>query len=61
MKSCMFCKRGISEESVIDFCEPCGVGVWGPKMFKTIVQNMESARNAGDLYQGSVTAPSAKK
>lgn len=48
-KKCIYCSREISEDSVIDFCEKCGIGVWGEKMFKTIVNNMENARNNGDL------------
>jgi len=41
-------------ESVIDFCERCGIGVFGHKMFNAIVENMENARDRGDLFQGSV-------
>ena len=36
-------------ESVIDFCERCGIGVFGHKMFNAIVENMENARDRGDL------------
>ena len=53
-KKCIYCKQEIPQESVIDFCERCGVGVWGHKMFKTIVKNMEDARSTGNLHQGSV-------
>jgi len=42
---------------VIDFCEKCGVGVWGPKMFKAIVDQMNTAKDRGDLNQGLVTEP----
>lgn len=55
VKKCIYCKSDIPEESVIDFCSRCGVGVWGEKMFKAIVQNMESARDTGNLNQGSIT------
>lgn len=48
-KKCIYCYAEISESSVIDFCEKCGKGVWGEKMFNTIVQNMENAREKGDL------------
>jgi hypothetical protein len=48
-KKCIYCSSEISDDSVIDFCKRCGVGVWGEKMFKTIVDNMESARSNGDL------------
>ena len=49
VKKCIYCKEEVREESVIDFCEKCGKNVWGEKMFNTIVQNMEEARERGDL------------
>jgi len=55
MKRCIYCKVDIEDMSVVDVCNRCGVGVWGEKMFKAIVMNMEKSRDAGDLYQGSVT------
>ena len=51
MKKCIYCKCSLSDESVIDFCERCGVNVWGPNMFKAIKQNMEDAQERGDLFQ----------
>ncbi len=54
MKKCLYCGCELHEDSVIDFCEKCGHGVFGPKMFKTIVNNMENARENGDLEQGRV-------
>jgi len=52
MKQCIYCKSDISDESVIDFCERCGKGVFGEKMFNAIVQNMQEANKRGDLQQG---------
>ena len=49
VRKCIYCSIEISEESVIDFCEACGKKVWGEKMFNTIVQNMENAREKDDL------------
>ena len=48
-KKCIYCRREISQDSVIDFCNNCGVGVWGEKMFNAIVKNMEDAREKDDL------------
>jgi len=48
-KKCIYCSCEIPDESVIDFCARCGHGVWGEKMFNTIVENMENARNRGDI------------
>lgn len=53
-KHCIYCKEKIQEQSVIDVCQRCGVGVWGEKMFKAIIEGMEKSREAGDLFQGSV-------
>jgi endo-beta-N-acetylglucosaminidase D len=55
-KKCIYCKTDVPEESVIDFCKRCGVGVWGEKMFNAIVESMEKSRVAGDLFQGSVSS-----
>lgn len=54
-KKCIYCKTEIPDESVIDFCKRCGVGVWGEKMFQAIVDSMEKSRDNGDLFQGSIT------
>lgn len=63
MKNCIYCKIPIDENSVVDVCQRCGYGVWGEKMFKTIIQNMENAREVGDLYQGSISeeTPESRK
>jgi len=53
-KKCIYCKTIVPDDSVIDFCERCGVGVWGPKMFNAIKTGMEDSRDRGDLEQGNV-------
>ncbi len=61
-KKCIYCKAEIPSESVIDFCERCGKGVWGEKMFNAIVQNMEDARDRGDLFSStSLSQDNVKK
>jgi uncharacterized UBP type Zn finger protein len=53
-KKCVYCRAEINDESVIDFCEKCGIGVWGEKMFNLILKNMEDARERGDLCHSRV-------
>lgn len=60
-KNCIYCKTALDQDSVIDVCVRCGVGVWGEKMFAAIVENMESARDSGNLFQGSVTDSTSTK
>tara|TARA_Y100000310_G_C20423745_1_gene687948 strand:+ start:438 stop:602 length:165 start_codon:yes stop_codon:yes gene_type:complete len=52
MKKCIYCKSEIQDESLIDFCERCGKGVFGERMFNAILQNMADAKQRGDLDQG---------
>ncbi len=55
-KKCIYCGAEVDQGSVIDFCERCGRKVWGERMFKAILQNMEDARDRGDLCNpGSFT------
>jgi hypothetical protein len=58
-KKCIYCKAEIPSESVVDFCEKCGKGVWGEKMFDVIIKNMEEAREKDDLF--STTSLSEEK
>jgi len=48
-KKCVYCCRSIPEDSPVDICKTCGIGVWGEKMFRAIVENMEDARESGNL------------
>lgn len=61
MKKCIYCGREIDNSCVIDFCEKCGVKVWGKKMFDTIVQNMENARENHDLCHARTDLSSFSK
>ena len=54
MKKCMYCSKEMEDENIIDICTPCGHGVWGEKMFSAIKENMQNAKNNGDLHQGNV-------
>jgi uncharacterized UBP type Zn finger protein len=53
VRKCIYCGRELDNNSVIDFCEICGVQVWGKKMFDAIVSNMEEARLRGDLVHNN--------
>ncbi len=49
MKKCIYCGADMDEISVVDFCEKCGINVFGKKMFDTIIQRMNDVREEGDL------------
>ena len=49
MKKCIYCSSEIVDQRVMEVCDKCGVGVWGQKMFKTILNNMDDARQKGDI------------
>jgi len=51
MKKCIYCKVELPDESVIDFCQRCGHGAFGEKMFNAIIENMQQAKQRGDLDQ----------
>ena len=57
MKKCVYCSIELKSETPIDVCERCGISVWGEKMFKAIVSNMETAKVKGNLFQGNVGSP----
>lgn len=54
VKRCVYCSIELGSEEVLDVCEKCGYGVWGKQMFDAIKSNMETAKEKGDLHQGSV-------
>jgi hypothetical protein len=50
MKKCFFCgQEKVHEDSVMGFCDECGLKIWGPKMLKTIKENYGKARDEDDL------------
>ena len=49
VKKCLYCSKELSKESVVDFCENCGISVFGEKMFKVIVENINQAKKRGDI------------
>lgn len=53
VRKCIYCSVELDDSSVIDFCDRCGKGVWGDKMFAAIVKNMEDARERGDLFSAT--------
>jgi len=58
MGKCVYCKCQLADDSVFDVCKSCGFMVWGEKMYSAIIQNMTKAKEAGDLYQGSISIES---
>ena len=49
VQKCMYCKCELSDGRTMEVCDKCGEKVWGAKMFNSIVQNMDNARDNGNL------------
>jgi len=61
MKKCIFCgKEKVHADAVMDFCDDCGIKVWGPKMLATLKANYEKARDNDDLIHTESVAASLK-
>jgi len=55
MKKCIYCGTELDNDCVIDFCDRCGISNFGAKVFRAIVENMQQARERGDLDQGNIS------
>ena len=40
-KKCIYCGCEIDDSFVVDFCEKCGIGAFGIKLFEAIIENMK--------------------
>ena len=49
MSKCIYCSLEINDKRAVEVCDKRGVGVWGHNMFKTIMKNMNEAKEKGDI------------
>ena len=51
---CIYCKCEIPVAKALSVCKPCGVKVWGVKMYEAIDSQMSDAQETGNLEQGNI-------
>jgi hypothetical protein len=54
MKKCVYCSTQLSDDVALDVCQSCGFKVWGEKMYKAILENMEGAKANGTLLNSDL-------
>lgn len=52
---CFYCKVDIGEGSVVGMCYKCMYQIWGEKMSRAIISNMEKEKDKGNLELGRIS------
>ena len=58
---CLYCKCELGDDRAFSVCDCCGEKIWGKNMFRAIKENMDTAKDNGDLCHANNTCQLTKE